>query len=229
MIKLPNVTIVSINCVAATESVKAINYSRRGIDFKEAILFTHEDISAEGIRVVKIDKLNSVDEYNDFVLKLANYTNSDFVLIVQDDGFVLSPHLWRPHFLSYDYIAAPWPDDKDWIDRQSAKECMTGSWNRVGNGGFSLRSRKFLSFSANFNSCEGLGEDVFLCLKNYNYMISNGIKFAPAHIAIDFSYENALSDWKNNNGSITLDPSKHFGFHGHQLLNSADLINLKNT
>jgi hypothetical protein len=225
---LTNIAIVSINCVSAIESVKAINYSRREINFKEAILFTDQDIHAEQIHTIKINKLNSISEYSDFMLRLADYVDSDYVLIVQSDGFVLSANNWNPAWLKYDYISAPWPDSPDWIQRQQMKEFMVGNWNRVGNGGFSLRSRKFLELSAKFDSCLGFGEDNFLCLMKYNYMIDNGIKFAPVELAKKFSYENPLSeDGHKWNDSVKLEVGSIFGFHGHQLANSTELIALK--
>lgn len=222
------IILVQINCVNAMEGIRAMQYSMRGMKFHEAILFTHEDVQAEGIRVVKIDKLNSVDEYNDKVLRLYEMLSGveyDFMLLVQDDGFIISPELWDPAFLSYDYIGAPWPNNKEWVEKQTkVNKFMVGDWNRVGNGGFSLRSQKFVKASASFKGCCGLGEDVFLCLVNSDVMKAIGIKFGTVEMALRFSYENPVAeeDYRPfHNGS-------HFGFHGHQLSNSQELINLKN-
>ena len=44
--------------------------------FKEAILFTHEDVFAPDIKVIKIPRLKSVDEYNDFILLTVYTPNS---------------------------------------------------------------------------------------------------------------------------------------------------------
>ena len=45
--------------------------------------------------------------------------------------------------------------------------------NQVGNGGFSLRSKKFLEYSASFNDCNNIDEDIFyafITLKNLRIM-----------------------------------------------------------
>lgn len=224
LINLRQITIVSINCVDPYEGAKALLYSCKNICFKEAILFTDTNVQIGGIRTIKIDNLKSVDEYNDFVLRLSEYINSDYVLLIQDDGYVINSNMWSNEFLKYDYIGALWPKEQSWIERQQTKKYMVGDWNRVGNGGFSLRSKKFMELSAHFKSCEGVGEDVFLCLKNYGYMKQHGINFAPIELAKKFSYENNIDNWQER---VELDVNKHFGFHGKELLNSQYLISLK--
>lgn len=231
MIKSQKITFVTVNCVNPEDGIKALNYSRRSIAWKHApaIIFTHEDITIENIRVIKIEKLNSVDQYNDFILRLGDYINSEFVILVQDDGFVLNPDQFCPAFLNYDFIGAPWPDEESWMDMQKLKPPATSRVNRVGNGGFSLRSRKFLELSSKFTSCEGFGEDTFLCRVKYDYMIGNGIRFAPIDLALKFSYENPIREmgctWRDR---VSLDPAKHFGFHGKNFINSQQLIDFKN-
>lgn len=226
MIELPNVTILTVNCVDANEGIAAINYSRKGINFKEAILFTHEDVYAPDIKVIKIPRLKSVDEYNDFILRLGDFNiDSDFVMVVQDDGYPININNWDNRFLDFDYIGAVWPNERSWIERQQTRNWMHSDWNRVGNGGFSLRSRKFLILSSTFSSCKGFGEDVFLSLVNHKYMVDNGINFAPVELAQKFSYENNLENWREPG---IFDTEKHFGFHGKNFINSQELIDLKN-
>lgn len=224
MLDLSNVTIVTANCVRPIKGIESLRYSSLGIKFKEAILFTDKDIRLDGIKTVLIPTLTSVDAYNDFILRLADHVDSDYVLVVQDDGFVLNPDLWDWDFFKVDYIGAPWPAEESWCQRQMAKDYMKPGWNRVGNGGFSLRSRKFIELSARFDTCHGYGEDAFLCTVKYDYMIENGIKFAPVDLATKFSYENNLEDWQNPG---RIDPKAHFGFHGKNFVNSQELIDIK--
>lgn len=224
---MEKIILVQINCVNAIDGINAMHYSMRGMKFSDAILFTHEDIEAEGIRVVKIDKLNSVDAYNDKVLRLYEMLEElkveyDFMLLVQNDGFIISPELWDPQFLAFDYLGAPWPNNKEWVDKQAkVNDKMIGDWNRIGNGGFSLRSRRFVYHASFFNSCSGLGEDVFLCL----FQSLPSFKFPSIELALKFSYENPIAE---TDYRPYFDKTKHFGFHGHQLTNSQELINLKN-
>ena len=65
---------------------------------------------------------------------MPSVVKTDFNLIVQDHAFAVNPQAWDPLFWEYDYIGAP----------------FCGLWGGgpywrgpiVGNGGFSLRSRK---------------------------------------------------------------------------------------
>ncbi len=226
MLKLPNVAIISINCKNPEDSVKAIQYSCKDIEFKSRHLFTSAKMLCEGVDVIKIPHIDSVFKYSDFILRLSDYKiDADFFLIVQDDGFVLNADKWDNSWLEYDYIGAAWPGEDSWIDIQKARDFMRNSNNRVGNGGFSLRSRKFLSLSSQFANCEGYGEDNYLCLVKKDFMLKNGIKFPPLSVANSFSMENNLQDWKS---SMSLDTERTFGFHGHNFINSQELINLKN-
>ena len=120
--------------------------------------------------------------------------NTDFCLIVQCDGFIINPQAWKDEWLNYDYIGAPWP--RSWIGSQE---------NQVGNGGFSLRSKKFIEASKNVSRHYRLGvnSDVFLCRHMFQEFIRQGIKFAPVHVATDFSWEGL---WEGAQ-------DRAFGFH----------------
>ena len=85
----------------------------------------------------------------------------------------------------------------------------------VGNGGFSLRSKKFISACAKFAK-EGLipkynPEDVILCIHHKKLFEENGMNFAPVPIAEQFAFEGeGLSEtgWDGQ-----------FGFHGFRWTN----------
>jgi hypothetical protein len=108
---------------------------------------------------------------------------------VQWDGWIINEGAWMPKFLEYDYIGAVW----FWHPKGL----------RVGNGGFSLRSKKLcqLTASPEFQYAD-LNEDDLICHLNRDFLVSNGIKFAPEELARHFSYERELSDIPT------------FGFHG---------------
>jgi hypothetical protein len=81
-----------------------------------------------------------------FVLhELHHYIDSDFVLLVEWDGYIINPTAWTNEFLNFDYIGAVWGHHKDGF--------------RVGNGGFSLRSRKLLLATREIPFDEELAED----------------------------------------------------------------------
>lgn len=150
--------------------------------------------------VVHLKDITSIREYNRFMIEdLHKTVKTDFVMTVQMDGHIINPHLWKNEFLDYDYIGAPW-----W-------------WHKVcGNGGFSLRSKKFLELSSKLKYCDFhekyqyCPEDQFLCLESFNrnYFEKNGAKFASMETAIYFSFENPIDELPNH----TIKDS--FGFHG---------------
>ena len=124
-----------------------------------------------------------------------------FTLYVQSDGFALNKSAWTDEFLEYDYIGAPWPFHTDGL-------------GDVGNGGFSLRSRKLHNAlralrvpTAMFNSAF---EDTLICRTFRRELEENhDIKFAPAELAAQFSVEVPANDSK-----IDKWIGKSFGFHG---------------
>lgn len=223
-----NIDLVSINCVNPSEGVAVIKHCQKYFNFGKSILLTHEKISVDTIDVNPIDKL-TWDGYNNLILSLTDYSSNDYVMIVQDDGYIVNPDLWDDEYLNYDYIGAPWPTEDSWVKQQSNTVQKYVIKNRIGNGGFSLRSKKFLEFSKQFQSTEGFGEDFYLCCYKYDEAISYGIKFAPFDLAVKFSYENPCIEYSGTpwNHRIAFDKNKHFGWHGRQFSNYPELLRIK--
>jgi hypothetical protein len=122
---------------------------------------------------------------------MAARTTSPFVLVVQWDGYVIDPVAWTTSFRRYDYIGAPYLDPVD-----------GRSWV-VGNGGFSLRSRKLLTAAAALPVVPGLNEDRIICQTFRGHLERDlGIRFAPERLADRFSFEQRLP------------AAPTFGFHG---------------
>jgi len=146
-------------------------------------IFTFTDIPFEDIKnieFIKIPPLKSNNDYGSIILdQLPEIINHDHVLIFQWDGFCLNPNNWKDEFLEYDYIGAP-----------------SGSW--VGNGGFSIRSKKLLQTLKNHritidkNNPFDQPEDLLICTHNKKLLERNGIKFAPVALASQFSFESGL-------------------------------------
>lgn len=114
----------------------------------------------------------SKEEYSKFIInELPGLVTTDHVLIIQSDGFITNPECWMDDFLNYDFIGAPWPFPP-----------------YVGNGGFSLRSRKLLEACRGIYE-EGVYEDVSICCRHRQELIAQGIKFAPLEVAAKFSRE----------------------------------------
>ena len=106
MINLDNVTLLGIDCVDIDRLIYAADVSQKGIKFKEVKLLTH--FESDDNRIINIPKIESIEDYSEFMIKgLNDYVDTDFVLVIQYDGFVLNPEQWNPKFLEFDYIGAP--------------------------------------------------------------------------------------------------------------------------
>jgi hypothetical protein len=189
---LPAVTLCAITSVNVAATVAALRASLEQVGSAECLLFTDADItpSTSGIRIVRVPRLTSSKAYSHFVLhSLADHIRTSHCLIVQWDGFVLDGARWDNKFLDFDYIGSPWP--------QFADE------HSVGNGGFSLRSRRLLEACRDPRFSGTHPEDVMICRTNRTLLErEHGIRFADLPTAERFSYER------------TSPPCPTFGFHG---------------
>ena len=137
----------------------------------------------------RIERLGSRGDYSRFMLReLAGHIETPHVLCIQWDGFVLDGARWSPAFLDYDYIGAPWPHFRD--------------GHNVGNGGFSLRSRRLLEACASLPFDGTAAEDIVISRLCRPLLESQGMRFAPERLAREFAYER------------TKTTGHEFGFHG---------------
>ncbi|MCX6795145.1 MAG: DUF5672 family protein [Candidatus Falkowbacteria bacterium] len=205
--QLPTVTLLGIDCVNLERLEKAISICQEGLEFGAVKILS----SLPGANnIVKIPAINSTAEYSEFVInELHKYVDTTHVLLVQYDGFVLAPEAWKDEFLEYDYIGAPWLV-ADWsVEKFDFPPELVGQFV-VGNGGFSLRSKKLLSLSAELAQAGEIlrqdPEDVALGVWYRGLLENRGIKFAPVTIAKEFSFEG------ENLENYAWDGQ--FGFHG---------------
>lgn len=190
---LPDVTLVAVTSVAIGPTVGALRASMREAEFGEVLFLSDRPPpSAATDRVIewrRIGRLASRADYSRFMLKdLADHVSTSHALCVQWDGFVLNGAAWDPIFLDFDYIGAAWPQFDDGHD--------------VGNGGFSLRSRRLLD-TCKLLPFDGLeAEDIVIGRTCRSRLEAEGIRFAPAAIASRFAYERTAPN------------GREFGFHG---------------
>jgi hypothetical protein len=160
----------------------------------------------EGITHEYVEKISNIDEWNySIIYKLGKHVDTEFLILIHDDGFIIHPEMWRDEFLEYDYIGAPWPlpnDDFSFRD-------INGEIIRVGNS-VSLRSKKLIDLAPNLNlewkSFHGYyNEDGFICVNNRHIYKENGMKFADIDVAKYFSHECVVPETE---GIIS------FAFHG---------------
>lgn len=152
----------------------------------------------DGIQHKVIGRLDYF-QYSFFcIYALANYIDTGYVLIVQDDGFVIDGKNFNPLWYSYDYIGAPthcaMTADKyyyNWTWQQ-----VSEPMNVIQNGGLSLRSKRFLQAPAKHgiihhthNVMPFCNEDVQLSGFMRPDLEKVGMVYAPDHIAKQFSVE----------------------------------------
>lgn len=193
-LNLKNITLLSFNCVKPEQSVKALLYSSKNIQFAEMILVsnTKPDMLPKNIKFVKTN-LTTHSLASRFTYEiLPDLIQTKYCLMIHDDGFVINPHLWSDDFLQYDYIGAPWKD--------------FGQINRVGNGGFVLRSYKFMQLTRNIKYLN-THDDTEQTNNYYHYYTKCGCKYAPVDVAMRFSLESKIPECEYNLENC-------FGFHG---------------
>ncbi len=183
-------------------TLKSMVVSLKARPFDKAVIICpRNSVVAPECGITPIYKDIEWVNYSGWVLKnLVDYVNTDFALCVQWDSCIINPDLWDDKFLEYDYIGAPWPNN---------------FVNRVGNGGMSCRSKKFLEECVNLHYYKQVGEngeDYFACVTCYEYMLGAGIKFAPLDLARKFSVEYSIPEAPHSHGDLSSYNS--FGFHG---------------
>lgn len=179
-IDLPDVTLVAVSSIALDLTVAALQRSMQECRFGQVLLFSDRVPGGEdmaGITWRQITPLASRDAYSHFMLReLHRHVATGFALCVQWDGYVLDRGGWRDSFLDYDYIGAPWPHFSD--------------GHTVGNGGFSLRSRRLMAICADQPDYPSAAEDVTICrIWRPRLEQDFGLRFAPEAEARQFAFE----------------------------------------
>jgi len=200
---LKNISLVAVTCGEELESIEALNYSSRYISFYSKILFTNKTYNSDlgDINIKASPKLNNISEWGKFIVfDLYKYIESEFIILIHPDGFIVNPQSWTNEFLNYDYIGAPWKIPKD---NFSCRDKF-GNIIRVGNS-VSLRSKKLLSLPDQIglkwkNFDHGYPhEDGYLSVQHRHTLQENGIKFSPLNIAAKFGREATIPENTNIN------------------------------
>ena len=205
MLKLNNVTLLCVETREPELAHWAIDKCLGGTQFAKAVLVTNLDrISNKrsDIEYVQAPPIKTTKDYSDLLLTgIDRYVQGSHVLIIQWDSFIIHPNLWRDEFLEYDYIGPVWPHHPK---------------TPVGNGGFSLRSKKLLRAIQQPGFLKKHPEDYCICADNKDFLERLDIRIAPVDIAEQFAVER--STWHDA-----------FGFHGFfnfgRVLNDAELKN----
>lgn len=219
MKKIQNVTLCAVAWTEKyiKETYEAYKSFKDKISFEKTIFFVDQlgiIPKSENIEQIKLPDYFSLGEtldipivgpvsskkinpYSLFMIKdIYKYISTDYLLMFQNDGYIRNPDAWEDEFLNYDYIGAPWP----WPAYIS---------HPVGNGGFSLRSKRLCQLLGEDQSVPAAApEDVLICVHLRKALEGKGIRFAPIDVAARFSTE-----WHSGY-------TDQFGFHGHWHLKS---------
>ncbi len=201
VIDLPDVTMITVDDRSDRDTTKRLEritrWHRRFLRPKREVIFSGARPSVDGIDWQRVEFSSHPRDYNQWCLREAyRCFSTRFVLIWQLDGFVLNPKQWRPSFLEYDYIGSPF-------------FFIPGA---VGNGGFSLRSKRLCKMASSLPDQGESAEDAFVCVAHRKRLVKRGLRFAPIELA---------SKWGIESIDPNADLSGVFGFHGKPLLKSA--------
>ena len=194
MLDLPGVTLVCIDTANHALALRALSRSCEGIRFARALFLT--DAVPDGVavpeyvEVIAIAPIATRVAYSNFVLKeLLPFVRTEHVLLVQWDGYVVNPAAWDAAFLECDYLGAKWFWHSDGM--------------RVGNGGFSLRSRRLLVALEDPRIALLEAEDTTIG-RTFRPLLEreHAIRFGSEPLADKFAFEAAYPI------------GKPFGFHG---------------
>jgi tetratricopeptide (TPR) repeat protein len=181
-------------CIVDTQThalaARAMRLSLAAMDFEDALFVSDRADDTGGARHVAIAPLAGRAAYSRFVVKdLLRHVETAHVLLIQWDGYVVNPAAWDDGFLDYDYIGARWGFRQD-------AQC-------VGNGGFSLRSRRLLEALQDPAIDRFEPEDEMIC-RHYRPLLESrhGVRFAPPEVADRFAFE------------TTHPKGRPLGFHG---------------
>lgn len=176
-------------------AARAIDQSLKEADFDDVVFLSSRSM-ARYSNAIEIPEIKGLEGYSKFCIRdMARYVTSRFALVVQADGYVLNGLAWTNDFLNFDYIGAPFNPS-----------------GIVGNGGFSLRSKRLLDFMASrdWNDCHP--EDSAISVRHRNEIESAGMKIAPVELARRFAIEGRSWDSVEWHGTANAYINQ-FGFH----------------
>ena len=208
MLNLTNVTLSAIDCVHPGRTLAVLEYCMRLVDFGSVVLLTdtarwapqYFEPQLPRLKVIHHTEKTRQDYEHSVHREPVKFLTTDYLLHVEWDSGLLNCEAWTDEFLKYDYIGAPWPRQEfvGWPKSDAS--------NSVGNGGFTLKSKKWCEVIAELSLQAGnhpstMISDVWACRTMRPELERRGIKFATENVAARFSCENRIY-------------SGQFGFHG---------------
>lgn len=218
MSKFKDITVVGIhgNGGIANE-IPAVEKTAAGLPGCKTLLITDKLVKTKITQKLLAQPMD-YQGYSEFVMYCLHfYITTPYVLIVQSDGWILNADNWDDRWFDYDYVGA-----YTHAALENNQFYMWYGWEGrtqnpliVQNGGFSLRSKKFLEAPSRYGIVRKTqseptlnNEDVQLCCFMRPYLEKVGIKFAPFDVAKYFSFEHLSPNLHKD-----MDLKKFFGHH----------------
>jgi len=214
-----DITVVAIHGNGGIErEIPSLMHNLKCLPGSQGLIVTDKLVDTN-IRQVELAQGFDYYGFQDFLVYcLFQHIETDYALIVQSDGWCLNPNNWRDEWFDYDFIGgythAAW-------DPSNNNYRMYYSWvgleNQyvVQNGGFSLRSKRFLEAPTKYGIVKHIkenamlnNEDVQLCCWMRPAFEKVGMKYAPKEESMLFSFEH-LSPILHKDVDLT----KVFGQH----------------
>jgi hypothetical protein len=194
MLDLSRVTLLFVETRAHDITKLVIEDCLRKANFGDVLIYTDDAprIGISGPRYVTVPDFPNKKEAGKFYYQHAAAgipQHTDFALMLEWDGGIFNPEKWRPEFFNYDYVGAPW-------------NVRPGDRLDVGNGGFTLMSRRLAIFMAANASFFPVTTDWDFCRVQREPLEARGFKWPDRKLAADFSWE------------LGARSPNHFGFHG---------------
>lgn len=177
MLKLPQVSLILLSGIGYRQkaNVHALEYSQRGIEFG-------------AVKYIQLGEIKDIDSWSKAAIyELPKYVETDYCLLIHENGFVINPEQWNSDWLKWDYVGAPWPLPQDNFSYRDDK----GQIQRVGNS-VSLRSKRLMDAVATreWRSYFGFfNEDGFITCHHRHWLLTQGCCIAPIEVAKYFSRE----------------------------------------
>ena len=174
---LPNVTLITVDCLHLERSKAAADICQKNFNFAKVVILS--SIPDTDPRVVSIPEIKDGKIYSLFYIKeMYKYVNTPLALTFHHDGFIANPEAWEDEFLKYDYLGSPW---------RHPNAPTAG-----GNGGFAIRSRRLLEYIS--KNMEKIGgpiepEDAWTCRYARPFLEKEGMTFAPRELGMRWSKE----------------------------------------
>lgn len=188
MLKLPDVTLVCYEVQAHELATKTLRDAMEKIEFGDVVIWSDKRLDLDCRQILVNRQTPKIHSAMVMWYSAHKEVKTSHMLNMEWDSGVLNTDRWMPGYLDYDYVGAPWPWHKE---------------HRVGNGGFSLRSKRLMEYLSNHVEWFPVQhpDDDALCRQYRDALEGIGFHWAPETLARLFSFERD-------------EPHNTFGFHG---------------